>query len=233
MTIQIPESPAPVICQSRAIHPWDQEHGHRTPDGSYISPVNALKALAGAVADADGKDIIITMICASDAAEFARRLNNLADVLPLPAVTQVARRAKAQISQALDRMQIPATPLNSMPPPAPLIMSTLNGALNSTRVKQAAQDALTAASPAAGDVKAALTAFRQQRQQFQQDAEKKLTELTGKTAEVFAFIHHAGSAEPAIVAMMKNIPSPSSSLAYAHLFTGDLAGMKEWFKGAQ
>ncbi|EEI9431215.1 hypothetical protein A4J56_005382, partial [Salmonella enterica subsp. diarizonae] len=32
----------PVTCSSIAVHPWDVEAGHVTPDGAYLSPVNAI-----------------------------------------------------------------------------------------------------------------------------------------------------------------------------------------------
>lgn len=227
MTLSLPESPAPIVCREMAIHPWDPEHGNSTPDGNYLSPVNALTALAGKMGNTLTGDIIIIMVCASDATDFSGRLNTLAGVIPLPAVSQAYRRAKAQITQATARMQIPSTPLSGLSSPAPLMINTLNAAISNNRIKQAMKAAATGDMNA---VKSALAAFQEQRRQIQQQITR---EAPARTAKVFAFIHDAGSPLPPAMAIMKNIPRPASSLTYVHMFTGDLAGMKTWFKGAQ
>ncbi|HGB5310796.1 TPA: hypothetical protein ACIVON_005345, partial [Salmonella enterica subsp. enterica serovar Poona] len=61
MSFAIPATPAPVICREMAVHPWDGGLGHATPDGQYLSPVNAVSALAKYLDNADGQDVIIMM----------------------------------------------------------------------------------------------------------------------------------------------------------------------------
>ncbi|EGC1287104.1 hypothetical protein H8526_001076 [Salmonella enterica] len=207
-----------------AIHPWDAEYGHSTPDGSYLNPVNAIAALSGKLSKASaGSDVIILMVCAGSATEFAQQLDRLSAVLPLPALKQTARRARTQITQATERMIIPATPVDSIPPPAPLNISTLSDTLN----RSASAAAMNAPGGAdVGDIKGALAAFRQHRAQLIQQAAESIQALP-TAAQVWAFVAR-GDVVRAGVDMLKNIPSPSSSLTYVHMFAGDLSSMMNW-----
>ncbi|EHL2884856.1 hypothetical protein KDH02_002545 [Salmonella enterica] len=222
--LSLPPSPVSVICQERAVHPWDVEYGYTTTDGSYLSPVNAIKALAGYISDTGRQDVLIIMVCASDISTFADQLAALSGVLPLPLLNRTARRARTQITQAVTRLQIPPTPQNGLPAPQPLIVSTLqNGISNS-----AALDAMKAEGLASIDsLKGALSGFQAQRQQLQQQINDELAGTGVKVARVFAFVQ-TGDAALARLEMMKNIPHPTASLTYAHLFTGDLSGMLNW-----
>lgn len=225
MTLSLPASPAPVICQEMAIHPWDVMHGHTTPDGCYLSPANALSALSVHMRDAS-QDVIVIMVCAGDIADFAGKLEPLAAVLPLPELSRVARRARTQITQAVARMQIPSTPSPGMSPAAPLMVSTLQQAVSNRQAIQAI------AAEGAGElsaIKSALKGFQQQRQAMQQQIAADLAATTASAVNVSAFIHPAGSDTPSSSAVMKDIPHPASSLTYAHMFTGNLSGMLTWF----
>lgn len=226
MSFAIPATPAPVTCREMAVHPWDGGLGHATPDGQYLSPVNAVSALAKYLDNADGQDVIIMMICAADITTFADRLAALSAVFPLPTLNRVARRARTQITQATARMQIPATPADGLPPAAPLMVSTLRNALTGTQAQQAMQTV----SHDINAVKSLLAGFQQQRRQLQQTIADELTATAAAAANVFAFIHRAADPVPAAVAVMKDIPHPASSLTWAHLFTGDLSAMTGWFK---
>ncbi|EHW2030713.1 hypothetical protein ABVG24_003329 [Salmonella enterica subsp. enterica serovar Newport] len=220
----------PVTCSAMAVHPWDVEAGHVTPDGAYLSPVNAITHLNRKLSDLTGNsDIAIIMITGSDNNGFIRQLSALADAFPLPTLTQTLRRAKTQLTQAITRMQIPATPQNGLPAPQPLIVSTLQNAVsNSTTL-----DAMKAKGLASIDsLKNALSGFQAQRQQLQQQITDELAGVGDKVAKVFAFVH-TGDAVLARREMMKNIPHPTASLTYAHLFTGDLSGMLNWITKAE
>lgn len=220
----------PVTCSAMAVHPWDVEAGHVTPDGAYLSPVNTITHLNRKLSDLTGNsDIAIIMITGSDNNGFIRQLSALADAFPLPTLTQTLRRAKTQLTQAITRMQIPATPQNGLPAPQPLIVSTLQNAVsNSTTL-----DAMKAKGLASIDsLKNALSGFQAQRQQLQQQITDELAGVGDKVAKVFAFVH-TGDAVLARREMMKNIPHPTASLTYAHLFTGDLSGMLNWITKAE
>lgn len=222
--LSLPPSPVRVICQERAVHPWDVEYGYTTQDGSYLSPVNALKALTGYISCTGSQDVIIIMVCASDISTFADRLATLSGVLPLPSLNQTARRARTQITQAVTRMQIPLTAQNGLPAPQPLIVSTLQSAVSNST----ALDAMKAEGLASIDsLKDALSGFQTQRQQLQQQITTELAGVGDKVAKVYAFVQ-TGDAVLARMEMMKNIPHPTASLTYAHLFTGDLSGMLNW-----
>lgn len=223
VTFAVPHNATPVTCSQVAVHPWDAEYGHSTPDGSYLNPVNAIAALSGKLSKASaGSDVIILMVCAGSATEFAQQLDRLSAVLPLPALKQTARRARTQITQATERMIIPATPVN-VPAPESLNVSTLSDILN----RSASAAAMSAPGMAdISGIKSALSAFRQQRAQLiQQAAESLKTPPTA--AQVWAFVAR-GDVALAGVDMLKNVPSPSSSLTYVHMFTGDLSSMMNW-----
>lgn len=223
VTFAIPHDATPVTCSQVAIHPWDAEYGHSTPDGSYLNPVNAIAALSGKLSKfSAGSDVIILMVCAGSATEFAQQLDRLSAVLPLPALKQTARRARTQITQATERMIIPATPVN-VPAPESLNVSTLSDILN----RSASAAAMNAPGMAdISGIKSALSAFRQQRAQLiKQAAESIQTPPTA--AQVWAFVAR-GDVALAGVDMLKNVPSPSSSLTYVHMFTGDLSSMMNW-----
>lgn len=215
----------PVTCSSIAVHPWDVEAGHVTPDGAYLSPVNAITHLNSKLSGLTGNsDIAIIMITGSDNNGFIRQLSALADAFPLPTLTQTLRRARTQLTQAVTRMQIPATPQNGLPAPQPLIVSTLQSAISNS----AALDAVKAEGLASIDsLKNALAGFQTQRQQLQQQITAELAGMSDKVAKVYAFVQ-TGDAVLARLEMMKNIPHPTASLTYAHLFTGDLSGMMNW-----
>ncbi|EEG3093069.1 hypothetical protein GXS56_003450 [Salmonella enterica] len=213
-----------------AVHPWDVEAGHVTPDGAYLSPVNAITYLNSKLSGLTGNsDIAIIMITGSDNNGFIRQLSALADAFPLPALTQTLRRARTQLTQAITRMQIPATPQNGLPAPQPLIVSTLQSAVSNS----AALDAVKAEGLASLDsLKNALSGFQAQRQQLQQQITDELAGMGDKVAKVYAFVQ-TGDAALARLEMMKNIPQPTASLTYAHLFTGDLSGMLNWITKAE
>ncbi|EIE5007045.1 hypothetical protein K8N77_001157 [Salmonella enterica] len=207
-----------------SVHPWDAKYGHTTPDGCYLNPFNAIGAFSGKLNKAStGHDVIILMVCAGNAAEFAQQLDGLSAVLPLPALQQTARRARTQISQATERMIIPATPVDGIPAPVPLNIGTLSDTLS--RSASAAAMNVPGLADMNG-VKGALTAFRQQRERLIQQAAESL-QTPPEAARVWAFVAH-GDTVLAGADMLKNIPSPSSSLTYAHMFTGDLSSMMNW-----
>ncbi|EJJ0395645.1 hypothetical protein VQZ45_004214 [Salmonella enterica] len=223
--LRIPTDAAAVTCSHLAVHPWDYEAGHITPDGAYLSPVNAITHLNSKLSDLTGNnDIAIVMITGSDNNGFIRQLSALADALPLPTLTQTLRRARTQLTQAITRMQLPATPQNGLPAPQPLIISTLQSAVSNSITL----DAMKAEGLASVDsLKEALSGFQAQRQQWQQQITTELAGMGDKMAKVFAFMH-AGDAILARAEMMKNIPHPTASLTYAHMFVGDLSGMQNW-----
>ncbi|ELC2815772.1 hypothetical protein RIX35_004965 [Salmonella enterica] len=224
VNLALPHNTAPVTCSQVAVHPWDAQYGHSTPDGCYLNPVNAIKSLADKLSNTGSQsDIIILMVCATSATEFAQQLDTLSAVLPLPALKQTARRARTQISQATERMIIPATPQNGIPQPEPLVISTLSAILNRT----ASTDAMSGEGIAGvSEIKNALAAFREQREQHRQQMTEAMT-TPPATTQVWAFVAQ-GDAVSAGADMLKNIPAPSSSLTYAHLFTGNLSGMMNW-----
>ncbi|EDU63944.1 TPA: hypothetical protein ACGD5V_005012 [Escherichia coli] len=220
----------PITCSAMAVHPWDVEAGHITPDGAYLSPVNAINHLNNKLPGlTENSDIAIIMVTGSNNNDFIRQLSALADTLPLPTLTQTLRRARTQLTQAITRMQIPATPQNGLPAPQPLIASTLQNSIsNHTALNAMKTEGLNSVD----SLKNALSGFQAQRQRLQQQIIAELAGAGDKVAKAFAFVH-TGDAVLARREMMKNIPHPTASLTYAHLFAGDLSGMLNWITKAE
>lgn len=228
VNIAIPHDATAITGSQMAVYPWDAQSGHATPDGYYLNPANAIKYLADRMnGTGSAGDLIILMVCATNAAEFAQHLDKLSAALPLPALKQTARRARTQIGQATERMIIPAARINGIPPPEPLIISTLSAIIN----RNASAAAMSNAGIAdISDVKKALATFHEQREQLRQQVAVSM-KTPPATARVWAFVAQGDTAF-ATAEMMKNIPASSSSLTYAHLFTGDLSGMMNWITEA-
>ncbi|EFU6568936.1 hypothetical protein HT206_002454 [Salmonella enterica] len=224
--IAIPPDAQAITCSQAVVHPWDMATGYATSDGCYLSPPNAIAALSGKLSGISGQqNIIVIMLCDSTLTGFSAQLSELANVLPFPELTQVARCAATRITQAINRMQIPATPQDGLKPPQPLNVSTLTRSINLNNAISAMQ------SGGVGDISAlrqTLAGFQQQRrQQLQQMTDT----LTGRkaTTTAWTFISQ-GDIVKGAADMLKNIPRPEATLTYAHLFTGDIPSMTHWFK---
>ncbi|WGE29405.1 hypothetical protein PHA77_01675 [Edwardsiella tarda] len=227
MTLSLPTTPAPISCRHTSVHPWDGIHGHSTPSGHYLSPLNAITALAGTLTAPAG-DVVAILICADDINTFSQKIDAVSALLPLPALTQAARRAKTQITQAVARMQIPATLAEEMQAPATLVINTLQTALGNHQAQQAMRVTNLGGM---STVKTALAALKQQNQRVLQALGQEIATPATPPAPVHVFIHRAGDAIPAALAMLRDIPHPDASLSYAHLFSGELSPLFAWFRG--
>ncbi|ECY2502352.1 hypothetical protein F6841_01255, partial [Salmonella enterica] len=78
--LHIPSGAQPVTCSHLTVHPWDAKTGHVTPDGSYLSPPNAIQALADTLSTVSGhQDVMVMMVCDSTLKGFAAQLSQMAD----------------------------------------------------------------------------------------------------------------------------------------------------------
>ncbi|CNI77806.1 hypothetical protein [Yersinia pekkanenii] len=223
--LRIPPNLAPVNCSAVAVHPWAFGVGQSEPSGSFLSPENAINSLASRLAGADSdQDVLVLLIAANTLTEFITLLTAAAAVFPIPALTQVQRRAKAALSLDTSKMQIPARP-GGLPASAPLSVATTRAASGAQALQKAISDTAGGSSSAAIDT--ALAAFSQQRAALLAEAGKSLELLQGASVPVWS-LSVEDNTQTAIAEMKKDIPDSQAIFSLALLFVGaDLAPLRE------
>jgi hypothetical protein len=222
--LHIPDNLQPVSCSTVAAHPWVFGLGQREASGFYLSPVNAVDYLIGRLAGADTRqDVSVFMFTASTLPAFVSVLASAADTLPIPALTQVKRRANAAAGLALSRMQLPAPP-GGLPPSVPLSMATTRTAGAVGDMQRAITEA--AAGPGVGGIAAELAAFTTQRAQMLATALAALDEVQAGSVDAWVFTA-TGDTQTAAALMKKDIPAPDAVFTLALMFIGqDLAQLR-------
>ncbi|HEI6705257.1 TPA: hypothetical protein SJ425_000074 [Yersinia enterocolitica] len=222
--LRIPPNLASVNCSIVAAHPWAFGIGQTEKSGSFLSPANAINALASRLAGVDSnQDVLILLITAKTLAEFITLLTAAAAVFPIPALTQVQRRAKAALSLDASKMQIPARP-GGLPASVPLSVATTRMASGAQALQKAISD--TAAGSSSEAIGTALAAFKQQRAALLTDAKNSLEQLQGASVPIWAFSVE-GNTQTAIAEMKKDIPDSQAIFSLALLFVGeDLAPLR-------
>lgn len=128
---------ASVNCSVTPAHPWVYGLGQQTENGAYLSPVNAISYLAEKLAGTGGNaEVVIMMVAGQTHDSFMNSLNQLVDVFPSPAFTQVKRLAQSTAELALERMQIPAKYTAGVADVIPLSIPTSRAALAAAAVKK-------------------------------------------------------------------------------------------------
>lgn len=222
--LRIPPNLAPVNCSTVAAHPWAFGVGQTEKSGSFLSPVNAVNALASRLAGADSEqDVVVFLITATSLGQFITLLTAAAEVFPIPALNQVQRRAKAALSLDTSKMQIPARP-GGLPASAPLSVATTRMASGAQALQKAISD--TTAGSSSEAIGTALAAFKQQRAALLADAKNSLEQLQGASVPIWAFSVE-GNTQTAIAEMKKDIPDSQAIFSLALLFVGaDLAPLR-------
>ncbi|EOV4132886.1 hypothetical protein ACONXG_004455, partial [Yersinia enterocolitica] len=98
-----------ITCSQICLHPWSGNVGNVTPSGRYLSPTNAVAALAPYLSGVSGQQEMVAMlICAPSLDAFLTLADQFADAFPLPEIRRMSRMARTQLSLATTRMQRPA-----------------------------------------------------------------------------------------------------------------------------
>lgn len=216
--LRIPPNLAPVNCSTVVAHPWAFGVGQTEKSGSFLSPANAINALAGRLAGASvDQDVLILLITAKTLGEFITLLTAAGDVFPIPALTQVQRRAKAALSLEASKMQIPARP-GGLPISAPLSVATTRLASGAQALQKAISD--TAAGSSSEAIGSALTAFSQQRAALLAEAKNSLAQLQAASVPVWSLSVESNT-QTAIAEMKKDIPDSQAIFSLAIMFVGD------------
>lgn len=214
-----------INCSIVPTHPWVYGLGQQTENGAYLSPVNAISYLAEKLAGTGGEaDVVIMMVTGQAHDSFMNSLNQLVDVFPSPAFTQVKRLAQSAAQLATEKMQIPAGIGNGLPVSVPLSVPTSRAAMAAAAVKKAQEAAGQALDM--DSLQKQLEAFTQLRDEMMGDIASGLNELQGKSARAWVFTAR-GNLGTTLLEMVKNIPQPSAVHTAAMMLVGNnLDGIK-------
>ncbi|MBY5261266.1 hypothetical protein FP366_17645 [Enterobacter hormaechei] len=223
--IAFSDSVAALNCSVIPAHPWIYGLGQQTENGAYLSPVNAINYLAEKLAGTGGaSDIVIMMVSGQTHDNFMTSLNQLVDVFPSPAFTQVRRLAQSAAQLAVEKMQIPAKYSQSLPAAIPLSVPTSRTALAAAAVKKAQEEAAAAVDICA--LKQQLDDFSRLRDSVLGDIAGGLADLQGKSARAWVFTS-GGDLATSLLELVKGIPLQSAIYSAAMMLTGDnLDGIK-------
>ncbi|MDQ9494390.1 hypothetical protein [Klebsiella aerogenes] len=214
-----------INCSIVSAHPWIYGLGQQTENGAYLSPVNAVSFLAEKLAGAGGDaEVVIMMVTGQTHDSFMSSLNQLVDVFPSPAFTQVKRLAQSAAQLATEKMQIPAGISNGLPVAVPLSVPTSRAAIAAAAVKKAQEAAGQTLDM--DSLQKQLDSFMQLRDEMMGDIASGLNELQGKSARVWVFTA-SGNLGTTLLEMVKDIPQPSAVHTAAMMLVGNnLDGIK-------
>ena len=208
-----------INCSIVPAHPWVYGLGQQTENGAYLSPVNTISYLAEKLAGTGGEaDVVIMMVTGQAHDSFMNSLNQLVDVFPSPAFTQVKRLAQSAAQLATEKMQIPAGIGNGLPVSVPLSVPTSRAAMAAAAVKKAQEAAGQALDM--DSLQKQLEAFTQLRDEMMGDIASGLNELQGKSARAWVFTAR-GNLGTTLLEMVKNIPQPSAVDTAAMMLVGN------------
>lgn len=223
--LAFPDDIAAVTCSIVPAHPWVYGLGQQTENGAYLSPVNAISYLAEKLAGTGGSaDVVIMMVAGQTHDSFMNSLNQLVDVFPSPAFSQVKRLAQSTAELALEKMQIPAKYAAGLTDALPLSIPTSRTALAAAAVQKAQEEA--AAVVDIGALKQQLDDFSRLRDSVLGDIAGGLEELQGKSARAWVFTA-SGDLATTLLELRKGIPLQSAVYSAAMMLIGDnLDGIK-------
>lgn len=196
------------------VHNWT--HGSKTKDGRYLSPQNAIKAIADKFVDksdtnrpAGSVDVVGIMITTQNIDDFIAQLEQAAVLLPDPVFKQSYDYAKSQKDLATTKMiKTPTVGYPAFSPGAditPQSAQTLNGIM---------RNANAVAMAVRGDPSTLIKNLLQKKQQREAENKQKLDKLLSTKAQVYAFCE---TGELAQIALRLNSGAPSSEYIFTAL----------------
>jgi hypothetical protein len=216
--LHIPENWEGTVCSTVVAHPWAFGLGQEEDSGFYLSPPNAITYLVNRLAGASvQQDVTVIMLASPTLPAFVTQLASAAEVFPIPALTQVQRRAKTAISLATSRMQLPAVS-GGLPPAVPLSVKTTRQAAGAQMLIQAIADTVVPSTPEG--ITAALADFAQSRASLLAAAKEGLQQLQAGSVTVWA-LSAVGDTQTAARLMRDAIPESDTVFTLALMFIGD------------
>lgn len=217
--IKINESLSDESCVITPAHPWVYGVGQQTSNGIYLSPENAVSYLVNqlSLVASDTSEVVIFLVAGSGHDDFMQSLGALADVLPVPAITQVKRLAQSAAALLSERMIIPS-PAAALSASVQFSTPTTRAAQNAVRVAEAQAQAASGFSLAGA--KAALADFIRERAGILEEVASGLDALKSKSARAWTFSGQ-GDITTTLRSMMKGIPAASAVHCAAVMMVGE------------
>ncbi|HII3779097.1 TPA: hypothetical protein ACY37S_002214 [Pasteurella multocida] len=210
------------------VHNWS--HGIKEKSNMYLSPENAIKALAAKLVDyADPnrprgrQDVIAIMVTSNDIQNFIDQLENVCVLLQEPTFKQALDYAKA--SKDLQQSKMIKTP--TMKSPAFTKSADITPSANRA-MQSILRNAMSAAkSASAGDPQAKLVALLKTKQEKAQQNAQQVAKMLETSILVYAF-SASDFLESAEAKMKLNIPTASNVFTACVMYVGaDLSAIKE------
>ena len=203
------------------VHNWT--HGIEEKSNRYLSPENAVKALAVKLTDYNDpnrplgvQDIVVIMVTASDIDSFMQALDNVRALLPEPTFKQAFDYAKA--SKDLQVSKMVKTPTIS----SPAFAGGADITPGSNRIMQSILRNATSAAVAAqtGDPSAAIAALVQAKQARERQNQQQVTKLLNASAQVYAFTA-VDLLDRVETNIKQDVPSAANVFTACVMFIGD------------
>ncbi|HEN3632142.1 TPA: hypothetical protein U5E30_000679 [Yersinia enterocolitica] len=212
-----------LTCSHLCLHPWSGDVGNVTPSGRYLSPTNAVAALAPYLNGVRGQqEMVAILFCAPSLDAFLALAGQFADAFPLPEIRRMSRMARTQLALATTRMQRPARASTGLPAPTTLSVDTARRLARAAHIAQATQSD----NRGIHQLAAALNQFKQARAQALTAITQGSQSLQQRHCPVWAFCS-AGDIQAARTEIQENIPHPEQVFSTLALFVGpDLSALR-------
>lgn len=215
--------------QSIGVHNWT--HGKQEKSNKYLSPINAIAAIAAKLSDyrdenrpKTEQDCILIMITADNIGAFIAELEKVAVIMPDPVIKQALDYAKS--SKDLETVKMIKTPQISHPCFGKLADITPQSARSLNSLMTNAQ----AANEQTGDPFAVLEQLKEHKAKKEQKNAEKLTALLNANAKVYAYSDR-GLLDAIALNIIANVPQASNGFTVCLCFVGDnLSQFKELLK---
>lgn len=202
-----------------AVHNWT--HGKKEASGQFLSPENAVNAIAAKFSDYSDVhrpkgevDAVLLLITSPHESEFIEQLDALSGVLDYSEVKQAAAYAKANQGLSVSKMVKPPT----IQYPAFNANADLTPSIG--RQMQAVQNAQNLASLSGGDIFATLNQLKALKAEKAQQLAEKTAKLTAIKAEAFVCIEH-GFLDVIAQNLQEGLPTSENIYSFLIAFVGE------------
>lgn len=205
--------------QSIGVHNWT--HGKQEKSNKYLSPVNAIAAIAAKLSDyrdenrpKTEQDCILMMISADNIGAFIAELEKVAVLMPDPVIKQALDYAKS--SRDLETVKMIKTPQISHPSFGKLADITPQSARMLNSVMQNVQTT----TEITGDPFQVLEQLKQRKAEKAQKNQEKITALLNTSAKIYAY-KERGLLDAIALNIGANVPLASNGFCVLLCFVGD------------
>ena len=216
------------------VHNWS--HGIKEKSNHYLSPENAVKALAAKLVDyADPnrpkgvQDVVVIMVTSSNIDQFITELEKVRELLPEPTFKQALDYAKS--SKNLQETKMIKTPTMA----SPSFSNSADITLGSARTMQSILRNATSAAVAAQtkDPMAMIEALKAAKKERDKANDEKVEKMLNTSANVYAF-SVSDYLEVAETKIKLNVPTAGNVFTACVMFIGtDLTNIRGMLQNAE